>query len=218
MRLYLRLALERAGAEVIEAANLEQARRCLRDGVRLTSVLLDLELPDGHGLDLVRELPSGVPVVALTADDSRETALRCREAGCAALLCKGERLTDLGRVLNEVESSASEPTFAPAHDPALTRRYTAYLAESRLDLDRVRALCDFDSVRRIAHRLRGTAVHFGYPGIGASARLLGLALASGRAEQISAAVDVLGDQLLDAVEAQWREGVGATGPAQQDCG
>lgn len=196
----------------MEAGNLQQARRCLRDGPRPTSVLLDLELPDGSGLDLLREVPSDVPVVALTADDSRETQLRCREAGCAALVGKGMRLTHLWRVLDEVESASSEGCFAPAHDPALTHRYTSYLAESRLDLERVRALGDFDSVRRIAHRLRGTAVHFGYPGIGASARLVGVALASGRTDQISAALDVLGEQLLDAVEAHWLEGVSTTGP------
>jgi CheY-like chemotaxis protein len=212
MRLYLRLALEGAGAEVMEAGNLQQARRCLRDGPRPTSVLLDLELPDGSGLDLLREVPSDVPVVALTADDSRETQLRCREAGCAALVCKGERLTHLWRVLDEIESDGCGGYFAPAQDPVLTRRYTSYLAESRLDLERVRALSDFDSVRRIAHRLRGTAVHFGYPGIGASARLVGVALASGRAEQISAALDVLGEQLLDAVEAQWLDGLSTNGP------
>jgi DNA-binding response OmpR family regulator len=218
MRLYLRLALERTGAEVIEADSLEQARRSLRAGVRPTSVLLDLELPDGHGLDLMRELPSGVPVAALTADDSRETALRCREAGCAALLSKDERLADLGRVLTEIERRGGEAALAPGHDPALTRRYTAYLAEVRLELERARALRDFDRVRRIAHRLRGTAVHFGYAGIGASARLLGVALASGRTEQIAAAVDELGERLLDAVEAQRLGRAGATGPRQRDCG
>ena len=218
MRLYLRLALERTGAEVIEADSLEQARRSLRAGVRPTSVLLDLELPDGHGLDLMRELPSGVPVAALTADDSRETALRCREAGCAALLSKDERLADLGRVLTEIERRGGEAALTPGHDPALTRRYTAYLAEVRLELERARALRDFDRVRRIAHRLRGTAVHFGYAGVGASARLLGVALASGRTEQIAAAVDALGERLLDAVEAQRLGRAGATGPRQPDCG
>ena len=218
MRLYLRLALERTGAEVIEADSLEQARRSLRAGVRPTSVLLDLELPDGHGLDLMRELPSGVPVAALTADDSRETALRCREAGCAALLSKDERLADLGRVLTEIERRGGEAALAPGLDPALTRRYTAYLAEVRIELERARALRDFDRVRRIAHRLRGTAVHFGYAGIGASARLLGVALASGRTEQIAAAVDELGERLLDAVEAQRLGRAGATGPRQRDCG
>ena len=218
MRLYLRLALERTGAEVIEADSLEQARRSLRAGVRPTSVLLDLELPDGHGLDLMRELPSGVPVAALTADDSRETALRCQEAGCAALLSKDERLADLGRVLTEIERRGGEAALTPGHDPALTRRYTAYLAEVRLELERARALRDFDRLRRIAHRLRGTAVHFGYAGIGASARLLGVALASGRTEQIAAAVDELGERLLDAVEAQRLGRAGATGPRQRDCG
>lgn len=214
MRLYLRLALERAGAHVWEAENLKQARNWMREGIRPTSVLLDLELPDGHGLDFKRELPCDVPVIALTADDSRETALRCRNAGCAAVLCKGEGLTDLGRMLAEIECGGGAAIFAPVADPALTHRYITYLAETRLDLERMRAHRDFDSIRRIAHRLRGTAVHFGYLGIGATARLLGIAIASGRAEEIGAAVDTLGQQLLDAVEAQWLERVRASSARQ----
>jgi CheY-like chemotaxis protein len=216
MRMYLRLALERTGAHVMEAENLKQARSWLRDGARPTSVLLDMDLPDGHGLDLIRELPCGVPVVALTADDSRETALRCRDAGCAAVLFKGERLADLGRVLTEIECGSGEFAFAPVHDPVLTRRYITFLAEAHLDLGRRRARGDFDSVRRIAHRLSGTAVHFGYAGIGASARLLGTAIASGQPEQISAAVSMLAERLLDAVEAEWLGRASGSGNRRQD--
>ena len=218
MRLYLRLALERTGAEVIEAENLEQARRWLRCGERPTSVLLDLELPDGHGLDLLREVPAGVPVAALTADDSHETALRCREAGCAALLRKGERLGDLGQVLDEIERSSGRRSSArPERDPALARRYLDWLAEVRLELERARAHRDFDAVRRLAHRLRGTAVHFGYAGIGVSARQVGTAIAAGRAEQIAAAIDALAECLLDAVAPAQSVAERAATGASRDC-
>lgn len=199
MRLYLRLALDRAGADVTEAANLDEARRALRAGLRPSSVLLDLELPDGHGLDLLRELPTGVPVVALTADDSGETALRCRAAGCVRLLRKGDRLGDLGRLLAGIERGGQARSASTPPDAALARRYLAYLAEVRIELEGARAHGDFDAVRRLAHRLRGTAVHFGYAGIGGGARALGSALASGRLEQVGAAIDALAERLLDAV-------------------
>jgi CheY-like chemotaxis protein len=100
MRLYLRLKLEGHGFAVTEASNLCEARNYLRAGNHPNSVLLDLELPDGHGLDIIRELPANVPVVALSADDSRETELQCRHAGCAAVLSKGEGLAQLGCASN----------------------------------------------------------------------------------------------------------------------
>lgn len=201
MRLYLRLGLERHDAEVIEAGDLKTARRLLRAGAQPTSVLLDLELPDGNGLDLMNELPRGVPVAALTADDSRETVLRCREAGCALVLCKSSKLGDLGSILDAIERSPKTAPAPTGSEPELARQYLAYLAETRLDLQQAARQRDFSSARRIAHRLRGTAVHFGFPGIGAGARVLGNALASGSTEQIDTALDALVERLVAAVEA-----------------
>jgi CheY-like chemotaxis protein len=199
MRMLLRLALERAGMEVIEAADLAQARRALRAGPAPTCVLLDLELPDGNGLDLVGELPNGVPVAALTADDSRETALRCRAAGCATLVSKGERLANPAGIVRAIEALAPEPRAHSAPDPELLWRYVAYLDEARLELQRAHTHGDFNAVRKVAHRLRGTAVHFGYAGIGAGARSLSEAIAAGRAENIGTAIAALGERLGEAI-------------------
>ena len=170
MRLYVRLTLERDGFEVTEAANLREARDHLLAGHCPTSVLLDLELPDGHGLDIIRELPPGVPVVALNADESSETALQCRDAGCAAVLNKSKKLYELGQVMTRIEGLCSTASGSNPKQPALARQYNAFLAESRVDLQRASERRDFERVRRIAHRLQGTAVHFGYSGISASAR------------------------------------------------
>ena len=97
MRLYLRLILEKQGFEVKEAADLREARSYLHAGNRPTSVLLDLELPDGHGLDILRELPVGVPVVrqgrAAFRPRSIGSAIRGRAGFCdgdAALCCVPE--------------------------------------------------------------------------------------------------------------------------------
>ena len=53
-------------------------------------VLLDLTLPDGHGLGLVEPLIANGcrVVVALTGHDDPETRERCIAAGCADVLVK----------------------------------------------------------------------------------------------------------------------------------
>ena len=200
MRLYLRLTLERAGFEVIETSTLREAREFLRKGHRPRSVVLDLELPDGHGLDLIRELPTGVPVLVLSADDSSETRLRCRQAGCTDVLDKSKQLSGLGQIMMDIEnvsSSASEPI---RQEPELARQYNQFLTETRIDLQRANERHDFDRVRLIAHRLRGTAIHFGYSGISASASKMGQSIASGDIDRIESSLGGLIDQLLEATD------------------
>lgn len=198
MRLYLRLVLEKQGFEVKEAANLREARSYLRAGNRPTSVLLDLELPDGHGLDILRELPHGVPVVALSGDESRETELQCRNAGCSAVLSKNGHLGDLGRLMIDMEDHSQACSVSTMQEPELARQYNTYLAKTRVELQRAREFSDLEKVRRIAHQLKGTAIHFGYSGIGASARVLGDMLASGDFRRIQSTLEELIGLLTDA--------------------
>lgn len=198
MRLYLRLIFESAGFQVTEAENLQEARRHLQTGDCPGTILLDLELPDGHGLDLIRDVPEGVDVVALSADDSRETELQCRNAGCIAVLSKSDSLSDIGQAIASKGRRSSLDVETPKHQPELAVKYSAYLVEARIDLQRARHVHDFDKARRIAHRLRGTAVHFGYGGISRSALTVSEALASGNLNQIESAIDQLTDRLVDA--------------------
>ena len=198
MRLYLRLVLEKQGFEVKEAANLREARSYLRAGNRPTSVLLDLELSDGHGLDILPELPHGVPILALSGDDSRETELQCRHAGCSAVLSKSRHLGNLGRLLIDMEDHSQERSVTTTHEPELARQYNTFLAKTRLELKRAGERSDFEAVRRIAHQLKGTAIHFGYNGISASARVVGDMLASGDTERIQSTLEELIGRLTDA--------------------
>jgi len=197
-RLYLRLALEQNGFQVLEASNLDQARRLLRAGTQITSVVLDLDLPDGHGLDIISEIPPGVPVAALSADDSRETELRCHEACCVAILSKKKRLRDLVRDIAMVEQNAPKTRYQATLNPQLASQYVSYLCEARIELQHARSQHDYSSIRSIAHKLRGTAVHFGYSGIGASARALGSAIKNSNIAQIESALDTLVERLMDA--------------------
>ena len=68
-------------------------------------LLLDLTLPDGDGLEVLRTLAAegrAVPApVALTGHDDPETEARCRAAGCVAVLVKPVRAATLLRGIAE---------------------------------------------------------------------------------------------------------------------
>ena len=64
------IAMTLGGYEIVQAYHLAEARRLLADS-HPDLVLLDINLPDGSGLDFCRELKkdSEVPVIFLTAND-----------------------------------------------------------------------------------------------------------------------------------------------------
>ncbi len=80
---------------VVQAGSLAEARRDL-EGIDLAVV--DLDLPDGDGTDLISELravnPDGM-VLVLTASVDREAYARAVEAGAAGVLNKSVRITEV---------------------------------------------------------------------------------------------------------------------------
>ena len=109
--LLLRPHLERLGYAVTLARTLAEARHTLRGGAPpLDAMLLDLHLPDGSGLDLLRELRSAAatrafPVIVLTAE--------------------GE-----DRILEEAESLGAELLTKPFSPTKLTARIAALLGDA----------------------------------------------------------------------------------------
>ena len=90
--LLLRPHLERLGYVVSLARTLAEARGALRDAGPLDAMLLDLHLPDGSGLDLLRDLRAAAatrtfPVIVLTAE-GEDRVLGEAEALGAGLLTK----------------------------------------------------------------------------------------------------------------------------------
>jgi two-component system KDP operon response regulator KdpE len=105
----LQQLLEVTGHRVSVAASVAQALGAARLAPP-DLVLLDLTLPDGDGLDVVRTLlgEANPPTfVALTGHDSREVADRCLAAGCVTVLVKPvssrELLATLGPLLAQRE-------------------------------------------------------------------------------------------------------------------
>ena len=90
--LVLRPFLEQLGYRVSFARTLEEARTALRATPPADGVLLDLHLPDGSGLDLLRDLRKQrgreqLPVLVLTAEGEDRILREARRLG-AALVTK----------------------------------------------------------------------------------------------------------------------------------
>ena len=90
----LAVLLDAVGFRSRAAGSVAEALRAAREE-RPDAALVDLTLPDGDGLEIVRTLAAEgrMPraVVALTGHDDPETEARCLAAGCRAVLVKPVR-------------------------------------------------------------------------------------------------------------------------------
>ncbi len=74
-------------------------------------VLLDLSLPDGSGLEVLKQLRQVVPqsnVIILTAYEGDELRRVCLAAGACAFVSKAQLRTELEAALKEVGAVAAE--------------------------------------------------------------------------------------------------------------
>ena len=101
----LALLLEwRTGLESVEAGSFDEGRRVLSD-LRGTAdvAIINLNLPDGDGSELIEQLRKtqpGVPVLALTTDRSLAQQDRALEAGANEVLAKA---TPVEQIIDAVE-------------------------------------------------------------------------------------------------------------------
>jgi two-component system KDP operon response regulator KdpE len=111
IRRFVRLALEGEGWQVHEA---ETAKRGLLDaGTRKPDLLVvDLGLPDGDGLDLIRDVRSwsNVPIVVLSARADESDKIAALDAGADDYLTKP---FGVGELLARVRANLRRPRGAP---------------------------------------------------------------------------------------------------------
>ncbi|MEK8031452.1 two-component system response regulator KdpE [Ideonella sp. DXS29W] len=89
IRRFVRLALESEGHEVFEADGVKRA--LIESGTRRPDlVVLDLGLPDGDGVDFIRDLRgwSAIPVIVLSARSSEADKIAALDAGADDYLVK----------------------------------------------------------------------------------------------------------------------------------
>src|SRR5256885_1646255 len=85
--------LERTGAEVTRAVTAEEGMQAY-ERVRPDVVILDLHLPDAHGLDVLERLKGqGAAVILLTGNGDIETAVRAMQLGAENFLTKPVDMT-----------------------------------------------------------------------------------------------------------------------------
>jgi len=115
MRAILERTLAAPGRSFVSAASLAEARGRISPAIAL--VLLDCLLPDGSGLDLLKEIRTGIstpaiPVVVLSGLDDEETRRGVLDAGADAFFTKPFDAAALVDTVNALvtsgESNASE--------------------------------------------------------------------------------------------------------------
>lgn len=92
--------LKGAGYLINTASSLCEARHTLQKDAVPDLILMDIGLPDGNGLDLVRELRAGTlhartPVIAVTAYAMSSEQAAARAAGCDEVITKPVERTRL---------------------------------------------------------------------------------------------------------------------------
>ena len=128
LRDILALILEDFGYEVEEAGSLEEARERLEKG-EFDLALVDLRLPDGSGMELVREIKRespGTEVIIITAYASTETVKEAFELGVYDYVEKPFNLEDLKLLIRNVSDKISlKKRFSSEEIPGLVGKSRA---------------------------------------------------------------------------------------------
>ncbi len=110
------LTLTREGHEVDVAQDLTEARRILKH-TSFDVVLTDMRLPDGLGLELVRELTAAKRserCVVITAYGSAENAVQALKAGAFDYLTKPVEITQFRQVVRDAFAGHADEPEVPA--------------------------------------------------------------------------------------------------------
>jgi two-component system response regulator PilR (NtrC family) len=116
LRELLEITLLKMGLDVDSAATVREARALLGQKA-YALVLTDMRLPDGLGLELVREVAANhksTPIAVITAYGSAENAVVALKAGAFDYVSKPVVLDDL-RAMVRAALKLSDPAAAPAH-------------------------------------------------------------------------------------------------------
>ena len=104
--------LDFGGFSSLSAKNAKEAFKIHRD-TSLSAILLDLEMPDMHGLDVLSEINSikpGVPVIIVTGHGDVPYAVKATKLGAFDFICKP---MDAEHLINTVRNAVKDKSLLP---------------------------------------------------------------------------------------------------------
>ena len=104
-RLHIGSFLKSRGYEVLDVSTLSEARECIRLG-KADIILLDVQLPDGYGPDLLEEtarLPNRPPIILITSFGDIEMAVDAMKNGAHDFLQKPIQLAQLAKSVQRAQ-------------------------------------------------------------------------------------------------------------------
>jgi DNA-binding NarL/FixJ family response regulator len=120
--------LEAAGVSVVGEADTVAKAVAVMNATRPHVVLLDLQLPDGSGVDVTRAVPAGTHVLVLSASGEQADVLAAVKAGATGYLTKSASATEL---LDAVRRTArGEAVFTPALAGLMLGEYRRLASQS----------------------------------------------------------------------------------------
>lgn len=188
-RVLIEYLLKKAGCEVSLAVNGQDAlNKASLEGLDL--IIIDMQMPEMDGYTAVQKLRHAkldIPIIACTADASKDNLLRCKSIGCNEVLFKPFKreklLSTVHRCLDTIGSELLEIDFPEEEFKAELERvrssFLGKLSERMVSLQNALADSDLAQVASIAHTLAGAAM-FGLPKIGKRASKLEGAARDGR--------------------------------------
>jgi two-component system, NtrC family, response regulator AtoC len=98
--------LDSSGYEVLEAGTIKEGKELLKNGIA-DIILLDVQLPDGYGTDLLKEInlqPVKLPVILITGYGNIEMAVEAMKNGAHDFLTKP--IVDLENLISSIKRAA----------------------------------------------------------------------------------------------------------------
>jgi two-component system response regulator PilR (NtrC family) len=143
IRELLELTLGRMNVETRSASNLAEAHDLL-DQFRFNLCLTDMCLPDGDGIQLVRDIQASkpdLPVAVITAHGSMETAVAALKAGAFDFVAKPLDVNDLRNIVRQA-LQLGQPAAATVAPQQATQKSTERLLGVSEAIRKVRSLIE----------------------------------------------------------------------------
>lgn len=170
-------------------------------------LVTDLQMPEMGGLEAaewLRKAGFRKPIIVLSANAGSGLAERCRAAGCTDYLPKpfeGRQLLGLlGRYLDGAADADEGARLERDPDYLKARAvFMTMLAGAPEAMAAWAARGDWDEMRRLAHRIKGSAGAFGHAEAGIAAGRIEAQIAEARFDSIAAAVQGFNDEVSRAL-------------------